>query len=214
MITLFNEPWSAVPCVVIDVETTGTDHWRDRAVSVALVRFERCQPVGEFYTLIDPGRPIPAEATAVHGITDEQVRDMPRILDVFEKSEVKALFEFAQPAAYNAGFDRQFVPTIIDQHWPWLDPLTVIRVVDRFAKGTGRHKLNAACQRHDIAIEAHNALSDARAAGLLLYQLGPEFFGDDTLGEALKRQREAEANEWWRFNEWLSRQPPREEAAQ
>lgn len=214
MIQLFNEPWSAVPCCVIDVETTGTNPWLDGVVSVALVRFEKCQPVAEFYSLVNPGRPIPPDSTAVHGIVDEQVTGAPTIEAIFELAEVKALLEWAQPAAYNASFDRQFVPphAFADDRWPWLDPYTVIREVDKFAKGAGRHKLPAVCQRHGIKLDAHNAPSDARAAGLLLYQLGPQVFLDCTLGEALKLQREIEASEWFRFMGWLSKQPPREAA--
>ena len=216
MITLFNEPWSAVPCVVLDVETTGTNPWLDGVVSFAAVRFERCQPVGEFYAVCDPGRPVPPESTAIHGLTDADVAGKPTIEAIFELPEVKALLDMAQGAAYNQGFDRLFVPphAFPDSNWPWLDPLTVIRVVDRFAKGTGRHKLPAVCKRYGIELDAHNALSDARAAGILLYRLGPEVFEDRTLGEALKLQREIEAEEWFRFMSWLSKQPPREVAAQ
>lgn len=212
MLTLFNEPWSAVPVVVLDVETTGTNPWLDGVCSVAAVRFERCKPVGEFYSLVDPGRPIPAEVTAIHGITDDQVKGKPAIEEIFELAEVKALLDTAQAAAYNQGFDRLFIPphAFPDSNWPWLDPLTVIRVVDRFAKGSGRHKLPAVCLRHGIEHKAHDALSDARAAGTLLYQLGPDVFQDRTLGEALRLQREIEAAEWARFMGWLSRQPPRE----
>lgn len=214
MLTLFNEPWSAVPSVVLDVETTGVNPWLDGVVSFAAVRFERCVPVAEFYTVCDPGRPVPAESTAIHGLTDADVKGKPTIDDVFALPEVKALLEFAQPGAYNQGFDRLFVPphAFADSNWPWFDPLTVIRVVDRYAKGSGRHKLPAACDRHGVELTAHNALSDARAAGLLLYKLGPEVFEDRTVGEALKLQREIEASEWFRFMGWLSKQPPKEAA--
>ena len=58
------------------------------------------------------------------------------------------------------------------------------------------------------------APADACAAGELLFKLGRETFPKDyTLGQALGWQRRAEAEEWFRFNEWLSRQPPREAGA-
>lgn len=59
--------------VFADVEATGTDPHFDRIVELCLLR-----PNGESLTLrINPERPIPADATAVHGITDEDVAEAP-----------------------------------------------------------------------------------------------------------------------------------------
>jgi DNA polymerase III epsilon subunit-like protein len=41
------------------------------------VRFCNAEPVDTFCTLINPGRPIPPEASAVNGITDDMVADQP-----------------------------------------------------------------------------------------------------------------------------------------
>ncbi len=67
--------------VVLDTETTGTDIAKDRIVELAVVKFEYSRATGEvgrvlgaYDGLEDPGMPIPPEATAVHGITDEMVR--------------------------------------------------------------------------------------------------------------------------------------------
>src|SRR5690606_23279836 len=64
---------------VLDFEATGTDPQEDRIVSVALVL---CTPRGRtlpggVVTLVNPGVPIPPEASAVHGITDDMVQDKP-----------------------------------------------------------------------------------------------------------------------------------------
>lgn len=95
------------------------------------------------------------------------------------------------------------------------DALSIVRKVDRYAKGKGRHKLAATCERHGIALpEAHNAGADARACGELLFKIGRALFPKNyTLGQALGWCRRAEAEEWFRFNEWLSRQPPLESVA-
>lgn len=222
MIHLFDKIWNAVPIVVVDVETTGTVPGVDAAVQVALVRFEEGEPVDRFVTLLNPGRSIPIAATTIHGITEMAVKDAPRIGDVFVLSEVAALLKDAQPCAYNAQFDRAFVPlaAFSDWSWPWLDPLTMVRSVDRFVRGQGRHKLEAACGRRGITIaKAHDAGGDAEATGRLFYKIVPEipYFAADangpaTVGELLQWQRTAEAGEWFRFNEWLARQPPRPEA--
>lgn len=60
--------------VFLDAETTGVDPQVDRIVQLGVLAIDpdgACRP---WRTLVDPGRPIPPETTAVHGITDERVR--------------------------------------------------------------------------------------------------------------------------------------------
>lgn len=67
------------PLIVFDLETTGVDPTTDRIVQLALVRFEnnltppRRKRPRSFVRYFNPGCPIPAAATAVHGISDEDV---------------------------------------------------------------------------------------------------------------------------------------------
>lgn len=215
MLRRFLDQWDTVDSAWCDTETTGLAVGHDRAVSIAIVRFEKGAPVASYSTLVNPGIPIPAEATAIHGITDEMVVSAPNILDVFALPSVQELLTDAQPAAYNGPFDRHFVPPFgEDWTWPWLDCLSLVRKVDRFAKGAGRHKLAATCARHGIELpNAHSAEADATAAGQLFYKIAAKAFPERyTLGQALGWQRRSEAEEWFRFNDWLARQPPREVA--
>ena len=65
------------PLAVLDLETTGTDTKVDRIVEVSVLKL---LPGGEHdhrTRRVNPGVPIPAEATAVHGISDDDVADMP-----------------------------------------------------------------------------------------------------------------------------------------
>lgn len=65
------------PIAFIDVETTGTNPNSDRVVELSILRI---QPDGtEEYKShrVNPGVPIPADATAVHGITDADVSGLP-----------------------------------------------------------------------------------------------------------------------------------------
>jgi len=220
VIKLFSAAWPSVPVCFIDTETTGTAPATDRAAQVGIARFEGGKCVGEFCSLVNPARPIPAEATAIHGITDAMVADAPLIGDVFASSEVVALLADAWPGAYNQAFDRLFVPPF-GEAWsqPWVDSLSFVRVADRWVKGSGRHKLATTAARHGIEMKgAHNALVDAKACGEIFFKLAPLQFGDGadaaTLGELLRWQRIQEAESWFDFNSWLSKQPPREAASQ
>lgn len=65
------------PIIFFDLETTGVDTMNDKIVQIATVKI---LPNGERESkeyLINPDRPIPKEASDVHGITDEMVKDKP-----------------------------------------------------------------------------------------------------------------------------------------
>lgn len=63
------------PLVFFDLETTGLNQKQDRIVELALIKVTPQGDVMERVRRFNPGIPIPAEATAVHGITDEDVAD-------------------------------------------------------------------------------------------------------------------------------------------
>jgi DNA polymerase III epsilon subunit-like protein len=216
MLRYFSTRWDEVPVACIDTETTGPRPGIDRAVSVAIVRFEGRVPVDSVCSLVDPGIPIPADATAIHGITNEAVAGATTITEFFAAPRTQQLLADAQPCAYHASFDRAMVPPFgdIDSDWPWLDPLVVVRKLDEFTPGTGRHRLEVAAQRHGIPLDkAHEAESDARAAGQLFYHLVPKLPRippDLSLGRLLRWQMMQAAREWFRFNDWIAAQLPLE----
>jgi DNA polymerase-3 subunit epsilon len=206
--------WDSVPIVMLDFETTGIRPGLDRAVEVGLARFEGGRLVAQLGSLLDPQMPIPADARRVHGIGDADVAGKPLVTEFFARPDVAELLSGAQPAAYNAGFDRWFVPpwALADWTWPWLDALPLVRVVDRWVRGAGRHRLSTACARHGVALaNAHRADDDARAAGELLIKLvSAQWVMPPCLGELLGWMRQREAEQWLDFNSWLARQPERE----
>lgn len=65
------------PLVFFDTETTGVDAANDRIIEISLLKLfpDGTEEIKTF--LINPGIPIPAEATLVHGIKDEDVKDKP-----------------------------------------------------------------------------------------------------------------------------------------
>lgn len=173
-------PWTELPLCVIDFETTGPEPNLCEPVEVGVARFERGELVDSYASLLRPSIPIPPEATAIHGITDEMVDSAPQLQDV--AGDLYAIAQGAIPCAYNAPFDRTILhryirgidcPLFRPDH-PWFDVYVVIASprVDKWVKGTGRLKLPAACKRHGIALKgAHRALGDSVATGTLLYRL-------------------------------------------
>ncbi len=89
------------PLVFFDIESTGLDVSTDRIISITLVRYapDRVPEVRDY--LLNPGRPIPAEATKIHGITDAQVLHCPQFADVAE--ELSEFLEGADLGGYNLG---------------------------------------------------------------------------------------------------------------
>ncbi|MDR0993957.1 MAG: 3'-5' exonuclease [Verrucomicrobiota bacterium] len=92
------------PLVVFDLEATGLNKKVDRIVSVALIRYEPDGTAQQILYFLNPTVPIPEEATAIHGITDEDVKDAPTFAEMAEV--LQRHFEGADLAGYNIlGYD-------------------------------------------------------------------------------------------------------------
>lgn len=63
------------PIIFFDLETTGTDNAKDRIVEIACVKLKPDGTRDSFVKKLNPGIPISAESTSIHGITDEDVKD-------------------------------------------------------------------------------------------------------------------------------------------
>lgn len=68
--------------VVFDFETTGISVVRDEIIEISALRVRNHQKVETFSRLVNPGQPIPYGATKVNGITDEMVKEHPRLDEV------------------------------------------------------------------------------------------------------------------------------------
>lgn len=99
------------PLAFFDLETTGVNVGADRIVEISILKIS---PGGkkETKTLrINPGIPIPKGATAIHGITDEDVKDCPRFKDV--AGNIAASLEGCDLAGYNS--NRFDIPILVEE---------------------------------------------------------------------------------------------------
>jgi len=95
--------------IVLDTETTGMDPDKgDRIIEIGCVELVNHLPTGKTLQLyINPEREIPAEATAVHGITNDFVKDKPVFSQVYE--EFMTFVKGATLVIHNAEFDMKFI---------------------------------------------------------------------------------------------------------
>lgn len=93
---------------VVDLETTGIYVSSAEIIEISALKVRNNEIVETFSTLVNPGMSIPPEATAVNHITDEMVKDAPRIEEVIE-----SFFEFVGNDVIvgynNAGFDMNIL---------------------------------------------------------------------------------------------------------
>lgn len=163
--------------VSYDTETTGLGSGA-RVVEIAAVKWRGGVEVARFASLVNPGCPIPAEATAIHGITDAMVADAP------SASVVLAEFvEFVGDAllvGHNEQFDARLVAMELGiARLPQLgNPRAcTLRIAKDRAKESGRpapdNKLATLVRHFELPQDgaAHRALADALSAGRLFWRL-------------------------------------------
>ena len=151
--------------LILDTETTGLDSSRDRIIELALILVDVDKATGlplqvqeVFDELEDPGRPIPAEATRVTGITDAMVAgkrlDEARIAELMKGVDLVI--------AHNARFDRGFVEARLPgfSQLPWACSVSEI---DWQAQGRGSAKLEFLAHELGFFYDAHRAEMDCHA---------------------------------------------------
>lgn len=156
---------------VFDCETTGTDPAADEIVSLALVRLDADGvETARFTTLVRPGRAIPAAATAVHGIADEDVADAPRLDQV--AGELLALLDDAVFVAHHVAFDLPMLRHGLERVGIDYTPAATACTLESFRLLEPRadnHRLESLCAVHGIELDgAHEALGDVLATAALL----------------------------------------------
>lgn len=157
---------------IIDFETTGVDPLTCDPVQVAVVHLTLGSgeaPVVAYSSLIRPLGPIPAGATAVHGITDEMVVDAPTMAEV--GAQLAEVCAGRVVGAFNLPYDWPILKRCVEAaglvapEMSGLDPLVWNRRMTHSWKG----KLNEICARLGVSLDnAHDASADALATAMVI----------------------------------------------
>lgn len=97
--------------IFFDLETTGINITKDRIVEISYIKVYPNGDEEERTIRINPEMPIPAEATAIHHITDDDVKNCPIFKSIAK--ELSRVFEGADIAGYNS--NRFDVPLLIEE---------------------------------------------------------------------------------------------------
>ena len=154
--------------IYYDTETTGIRTDKDRVIELAAY-----DPVRDrsFQRLINPGCPIPAEATAIHHITNEMVAESPSFKEVSQEFIDFCEGDVVLIAHNNDTFDLPMLKNEFARHqcempqWKFLDSLKWAR---RYRSDLPRHTLQFLREIYGFtANQAHRALDDV----IILHQV-------------------------------------------
>lgn len=222
--------WHRSPLLAFDLETTGPEPDTARVVTATAIRINPAsgsKQVREW--LVDPGVEIPAEASAIHGISTEHAREhgqqaataIPEIARCLIRDGWQAE---APVIAYNAAYDltvldrelaRHGFPSLAGEVHHVVDPLVIDREMDRYRKG--KRTLTACARHYGVHIgedEAHSSQADALAAARIAWCLAQHFheIGTATL-EALHTWQIRWHQDWAdRFAQYLRERKRRDGA--
>ncbi len=183
--------------IVLDTETTGLDAREDRIVEVACIELhERAFRGKTFQRYVNPEREIPQEAVAIHGITNDRLRDKPKFAEIAD--EFLQFIGDDPLVIHNAGFDLRFLneelarigrPALPRERC--VDTLEIARrkfpgaqnnldrLAERFGIDASARTLHGGLVDADILLEVYLELTDSRRQDLGIDALLVETVEDD-----------------------------------
>ncbi|MFI2506438.1 3'-5' exonuclease [Streptomyces sp. NPDC018972] len=216
--------WHREPLIGFDLETTGTDPREARIVTGAVIEVRAGEAMGRREWLADPGVPIPEDAVAVHGISNERATaegsPAGQVADAIAGVLIAHWKKGVPVVAYNAAFDltllsaelrRHGLPSLRDRLGgadpaPVIDPYTIDRSVDRYRRG--KRNLEAVCAEYGVVLDsAHDATADALAAARLACAIADRHPKVAALGPVELHRRQIEWYAAWAadFQDFLRR---------
>jgi DNA polymerase III subunit epsilon len=158
------------PLVFIDLETTGVHLSTDRIVEIAIIKLLPDGTRALKQKLLNPQMPIPITSSAIHGITDEKVKDAPTFKQV--ANELKQFIDDADLSGYNS--NRFDIPLLMEEflragitidmtNRRMVDVQHIFHMMEKRTLGAA-YKFYCEKELHD----AHSAEADANATWEIL----------------------------------------------
>ena len=176
-------------CSYVALEIETANDFRGSICSIGLVKFQDGNIIDTFYTLINPEEEFDYFNIFIHGITPEDVRDSPTFPEVR-----KAIVDFIGSdivVCHFAQFDMGALNDVYNKYQLDYDDIKYIcsyRLAKVAMPGQLNYKLKNLSKTLNIQLDHHNALSDAKASGLILdHLLSSNSFSD--LKDFLKEYR-------------------------
>lgn len=160
--------------ICLDIETTGLDRNSDAVIEIAAVRFKGHRVEAEFQTLVDPGKRIPDNITALTGIDNAMVRNAPKIGAVISK-----LVEFCgdspilgQNVQFDLGFINRYKGLLYNDRIDTYDIASVLM------PRAGRYNLAALGKMLGIPLlNSHRAMDDVKLTHAVFMRLYEQILG-------------------------------------
>lgn len=169
--------------IYYDTETTGIRAEKDRIIEIAAYDPELKR---EFAMLVNPGVPIPKEASDIHGITDDMVAAAPSFAEAGAQFIAFCEGDVALVAHNNDNFDRHFLTHECKRHQlelPAFDMVDSLKWARKYRPDLPRHSLQFLRQIYGFEENnAHRALDDV----VVLYQVFSAMIDDLTAETVLK----------------------------
>jgi DNA polymerase-3 subunit epsilon len=161
------------PLVCVDLEATGLWPGVDRIVQIATAKVSPDGTVATWSSLVNPEQPIPAETTAIHGITDTMAADAPTFLQL--APTIEPILTGSDLTGYNVErFDRRLLAAEF-RRAGLADPTAGARIVDAYTIFLRQEprSLDAALRFYGIedgldSRQSHDASSDVEATVAVL----------------------------------------------
>ncbi len=149
--------------VVFDLETTGLDVMNEGITEIGAVKIIDGKIAEEFHTLIKPDYPISAKITALTGISEDMVKDSPKISAVLP--DFIKFIDGAILVAHNAEFDTKFIKRFASaEEYEIKNKVLDTMVLSRkYLPQLHKNDLHTLAEHFGITFRHHRALSDAYA---------------------------------------------------
>ena len=189
--------------VAIDIETTGLDPQRDAIIEIGALRFNERRIEGEWSTLVNPGRHIPAFITGLTGIDDAMVRQAPGLREIAH--ELEAFSGDVPVIGHNVRFDLSFLSKA--------GLLRTNQVIDTYElaavlmPSAPRYNLGSLGGQLGVLLPAtHRALEDARVTQAVFLRLleRARALPSELLAEIVHLSEPLEWDATWVFQQVLS----------